>query len=194
MSGAIIENPCVNRSDFQTALHGKEIFLGFQHLQNLEVRIAHFISEERSRNGNYQSLEDFIRRVPAGIETVQTLIFIGAFRFTLKPKNELLVEARLLLIHFKPEHRNMLLIEEPKREYQLPQLKREPFEDAFDELELIGFTVSCSPFDLLQTKYRGSVFVKDLLQNHKKQVKMLAYLISRKHVPTKKGTMFWNLD
>jgi DNA polymerase-3 subunit alpha len=191
MSGAKIKNPCVNQSDFQTTLHGTEIFLGFQHLQNLEVRIAHFISEERSRNGNYQSLEDFIRRVPAGIETVQTLIFIGAFRFTLKPKNELLVEARLLLIHFKPEHRNMLLIEEPKKEYQLPQLKREPFEDAFDELELIGFTVSCSPFDLLQTKYRGSVFVKDLLQNHKKQVKMLAYLISRKHVPTKKGTMFF---
>lgn len=191
MSGAKIKNPCVNQSDFQTTLHGTEIFLGFQHLQNLEVRIAHFISEERSRNGNYQSLEDFIRRVPAGIETVQTLIFIGAFRFTLKPKNELLVEARLLLIHFKPEHRNMLLIEEPKREYQLPQLKREPFEDAFDELELIGFTVSCSPFDLLQTKYRGSVFVKDLLQNHKKQVKMLANLISRKHVPTKKGTMFF---
>lgn len=191
MSGAKIENPCVNRSAYQTTLHGTEIFLGFQHLQNLEVRIAHFISEERSRNGNYQSLEDFIRRVPAGIETVQTLIFIGAFRFTLKPKNELLVEARLLLIHFKPEHRNMLLIEEPKREYQLPQLKREPFEDAFDELELIGFTVSCSPFDLLQTKYRGSIFVKDLLQNHKKQVKMLAYLISRKHVPTKKGTMFF---
>jgi DNA polymerase-3 subunit alpha len=33
--------------------------------------------------------------------------------------------------------------------------------------------------------------VKDLLQNHKKQVKMLAYLISRKHVPTKKGTMYF---
>ena len=85
----------------------------------------------------------------------------------------------------------MLLIEEPVQDFKLPQLKRESFEDAFDEIELIGLPVSCSPFDLLKTKYRGSVFVKDLLKFHKRQVKMLAYLISRKHVPTKKGTMYF---
>jgi DNA polymerase-3 subunit alpha len=146
---------------------------------------------ERQINGDYLSLEDFIRRINIGIETIQILIFIGAFRFTFKPKNELLVEARLLLINFKPENRGLMLIEEPVQEFKLPQLKRENFEDAFDEIELIGFPVSCSPFDLLKTKYRGSVFVKDLLKFHKKQVKMLAYLISRKHVPTKKGTMYF---
>ncbi len=32
---------------------------------------------------------------------------------------------------------------------------------------------------------------KDLLKFHKYQVKMLAYLISRKHVPTKRGTMYF---
>ncbi|MEN2434780.1 DNA polymerase III subunit alpha [Weeksellaceae bacterium A-14] len=191
MSGGMIENPCVNTSFYQTTLKGNQIYLGFQHLQSLETRIAHFIAEERERNGNYTSLENFVRRVPIGIETLQILIFIGAFRFTGKPKNELLVEARLLLIQFKPETRGLMLIEEPQQEYQLPELKRSVFEDAFDEIELLGFSVSCSPFDLLKTKYRGSVFVKDLLQNHKKQVKMLAYLISRKHVPTKKGAMFF---
>ncbi|WP_080779301.1 DNA polymerase III subunit alpha [Chryseobacterium phocaeense] len=191
MSGAHIQNPCVNTSEYQTVLKGKEIYLGFLLLQGLETRWAQGISEERKKNGNYRSLEDFIRRVPVGIETIQTLIFIGAFRFTGKPKNELLVEARLLLINFKPENRGLMLIEEPVREYKLPQLKREDFEDAFDEIEIIGFPVSCSPFDLLKTGYRGSVFVKDLLLYHKRQVKMLAYLISRKHVPTKKGTMYF---
>ncbi|WP_317125969.1 hypothetical protein [Chryseobacterium sp. 7] len=83
-----------------------------------------------------------------------------------------------------------MLIEEPVQELRLPELKREPFEDASDEIKLTGFPVSCSTFDLLQTKYRGSVFVKDLLQYHKK-VKMLAYLISRKHVPTKRGIMYF---
>lgn len=191
MSGAHIQNPCVNQGFYQTTLHGKEIILGFMHLQSLESKIAHCIADEREKNGLYQSLEDFIRRVPIGLETIQILIFIGAFRFTGKPKNELLVEARLLLINFKPETRGMMLIEEPLQEYRLPQLKREPFEDAFDEIELLGFPVSCSPFDLLQTKFRGSVFVKDLLKNHKKVVKMMAYLISRKHVPTKKGDMYF---
>ncbi|MCP2037311.1 DNA polymerase III subunit alpha [Chryseobacterium sp. HSC-36S06] len=191
MSGGIIQNPCVNTSEFQTSLKGKNIFLGFMHLQSLDSKIAQLISEERERNGNYKSLEDFIRRIPIGIEGVQILIFIGAFRFTGKQKNELLIEARLLLINFKPENRGKMLFEEPVQEYQLPELKRDFFEDAFDEIEILGFPVSCTPFDLLETKYRGSVFVKDLLKNHKKQVKMLAYLISRKHVPTKKGTMYF---
>jgi len=191
MSGAIVQNPCVNTSEFQTILKEKEIYLGFMVLQSLDTKIAHIISEERENNGDYKSLEDFIRRIPIGIETIQILIFIGAFRFTGKQKNELLVEARLMLINFKPENRNLMLIEEPVQDYKLPELKREYFEDAFDELEIIGFPVSCSPFDLLETKYRGSVFVKDLLKFHKRQVKMLAYLISRKHVPTKKGAMFF---
>ena len=191
MSGAIVQNPCVNTSEFQTVLKGKEIYLGFMVLQSLETKVAQMISEERENNGYYKSLEDFIRRIPIGIETIQILIFIGAFRFTGKQKNELLIEARLLLINFKPENRNLMLIEEPVQDYKLPELKRERFEDAFDELEIIGFPVSCSPFDLLETKYRGAVFVKDLLKFHKRQVKMLAYLISRKHVPTKKGSMFF---
>ena len=32
---------------------------------------------------------------------------------------------------------------------------------------------------------------KDLVKHHKNQVKMLAYLISRKQVPTKRGTMYF---
>lgn len=191
MSGGNIQTPCVNTSEYKTTLKGTDIYLGLMLLEGLETRVAHGIVEEREKNGAYKSLEDFIRRIPIGIETIQILIFIGAFRFTGKPKNELLVEARLLLVNFKPEQRGLMLIEEPVQEFKLPQLKREQFEDAFDEIELIGFPVSCSPFDLLQTRYRGSVFVKDLLQYHKKQVKMLAYLISRKHVPTKKGTMYF---
>lgn len=191
MSGANIQNPCVNNSEYQSVLKGKEIYLGFMLLQSLETKIAQMISEERDKNGNYKSLENFIKRIPVGIETIQILIFIGAFRFTEKQKNELLVEARMLLSNYKIENRNMALFEEPAKQFELPELKREAFEDAFDELEIIGFPVSSSPFDLLKTKYRGSVFVKDLLKFHKQEVKMLAYLISRKHVPTKKGAMFF---
>lgn len=191
MSGGIIQTPCVNTSEFETGLKGQDIYLGFMLLQGLDIKTAHAIVEERERNGAYQSLEDFLRRIAIGIETIQILIFIGAFRFTGKAKNELLVAARLLLASVKPENRLAMLFEEPLKQYELPQLKREAFEDAFDELEYLGFPVSCSPFDLLETKYRGSVFVKDLLQHHKKQVKMLAYLISRKHVPTKRGVMYF---
>jgi len=191
MSGANILNSCVNMSEFETTVYGDDIYLGFMHLQTLDTKIGNRIPEERKKNGDFRSLEDFIRRIPIGIEGVQILIFIGAFRFTGKNKNELLVQARLLLINFKPQDRNLTLLQEPAKEYKLPVLERSAYEDAFDEIELLGFPVSCSPFDLLQTNYRGAVMAKEMNNYHKKEVKMLAYLISRKHVPTKRGAMFF---
>lgn len=191
MSGATILNPCVNLSEYQTTVYGKDVYLGLMHIEKLESKIAVLIPEERKNNGDYTSLENFVKRIPIGIETLQTLIFIGAFRFTGKQKYELLIEARFLLAGNRPTFKHLTLLEEPQKEYTLPKVQRHPLEDAFDEIEILGFPVSVSPFDLLQTKYRGSVMAKDLTKYHKKQVKMLAYLISRKHVPTKRGTMFF---
>ena len=191
MSGAIILNPCVNLSEYQTTVYQEDVYLGLMHIEKLESKIAVLIPEERKNNGDYTSLENFVKRIPIGIETLQTLIFIGAFRFTGKQKHELLIEARFLLAGNRPSFKHLTLLEEPQKEYTLPKVQRHPLEDAFDEIEILGFPVSVSPFDLLQTKYRGNVMAKDLTKYHKKQVKMLAYLISRKHVPTKKGTMFF---
>ncbi|MFN7013029.1 MAG: DNA polymerase III subunit alpha, partial [Bacteroidia bacterium] len=142
MSGAKIHNPCVNKSDYQTKVYGKNIYLGFQHLKSLESKTAELLVKERKENGPFISLEDFINRIPIGIEAIQILIFIGAFRFTGKQKNELLIIARLILINFKPENRNLMLLQEPVKEYKLPVLERSPFEDAFDEIELLDFPVS----------------------------------------------------
>ncbi|MDO8316686.1 MAG: DNA polymerase III subunit alpha [Flavobacterium sp.] len=191
MSGATIQNPCVNKSDYETTVYGIDVYLGFMHLEGLESKVAHGIVKEREQQGEFKSLEDFINRIPIGIEGIQILIFIGAFRYTGKTKNQLLVIARLILVNFKSENRNLMLLQEPIKDYELPVLERSPFEDAFDEIELLSFPVSCTPFDLLQTKYRGDVMAKDLLKHHKKTVKMLAYLISRKHVPTKMGAMYF---
>ncbi len=191
MSGGTVLNPCVNKSEYQTTLYGTDIYLGFMHLQSLESKTAYLIESEREKNGDYLSLEDFINRIPIGIESIKILIFIGAFRFTGKTKNQLLVIASLLLNNFKPENRSLMLLQEPVKEYKLPVLERSLFEDAFDEIELLSFPVSCTVFDLLQTKFRGNIMANDLVAHHKKQVRMLAYLISRKQVPTKKGNMYF---
>lgn len=184
MSGATIENPCVNISEYQTTVYGTVVYLGIMHIEKVEGKIAMMIPEERRNNGEYTSLENFVKRIPIGIETLQILIFIGAFRFTGKQKHELLIQARFLFGNDQSAFRHPTLLDEPQKEYKLPTIIRNPFEDAFDEIEILGFPVSFSPFELLQTKYRGSVMAKDLAQFHKKQIKMLAYLISRKHVPT----------
>lgn len=191
MSGATIKNPCVNLSEYQTTVYGTDVYLGIMHIEKVEGKIALMIPEERRNNGMYTSLENFVKRIPIGIETLQILIFIGAFRFTGKQKHELLIQARFLFGNDQSAFRHPTLLDEPQKEYKLPTIIRNPFEDAFDEIEILGFSVSYSPFDLLQTKYRGSVMAKDLVKHHKKQIKMLAYLISRKHVPTKRGAMFF---
>lgn len=191
MSGGKILNPCVNKSEYETTIYGDNIYLGLMLLEKVESKIAQLIPEERRKSGDYLSMEDFIKRIPVGIETLQILIFIGAFRFTGIPKNELLLKARVLLGEFKPEHRLQTLFDTPVKDFKLPELKRNVFEDAFDEIEILSFPVSCTPFDLLQTKYKGHIMANDLIKYHKSEVKMLAYLIARKHVPTKRGTMFF---
>jgi DNA polymerase-3 subunit alpha/error-prone DNA polymerase len=189
-AGAIIHNPCINKSEQETSLIGKDVYLGFQHIKSMNEKLAERIVLERLAHGDFTSLENFTSRINIGIETLQNLIFIGAFRFTGKAKSTLIVTAKMLTLDDIPKQSPML-IEEPFQDYHFPEMKRDIFEDAFDEIELLGFTTSCSPFDLLQTKYRGAVMTKNLLANYKKEVKMLAYLVSTKQVPTTNGMMYF---
>lgn len=189
-SGANIHNPCVNRSEEETTVTGKDVYLGFQHIKAMNSELSGEIVLERSANGAFKSLENFVVRICIGIETLQTLIFIGAFRFTGKPKGELIILAKMLELDEVPK-KSPLLLEEPVQDYAFPVLERNTFEDAYDEIEILGFATSCSPFDLLRTKYRGTIMANDLLDHYKMEVRMLAYLVSTKQVPTSNGTMYF---
>src|SRR5690606_14272853 len=81
----------------RTSIKGTDIYLGFDCLQNLEGKLAVTIPSERSKNGDYNSLESFIMRTGAGLEQVVLLIRCGALRFTGMSKKELLWEAHYLL-------------------------------------------------------------------------------------------------
>jgi DNA polymerase-3 subunit alpha/error-prone DNA polymerase len=190
MSGAIINNPCINWSNFETVVYDTDVFLGMSLLKSLNDDLIFRIVQEREQNGNYQSLEDFMNRIAVGLESIQTLIFVGAFRFTNQSKSQLIVIARMILTNFKPDN-NLLLIQEPLKKFDLPVVERSIFEDAFDEIEIIGFSTSCTPFELLQTSYKSDVVAKNLIHFLKKQVKLIAYLVSTKQVPTKLGMMYF---
>lgn len=189
MAGAHINAPCVNTSEILTRVIDKDIYLGFIHLHNVDKQSQEKIVEERLRNGAYESLVDFTERVGIGIETMQTLIFSGAFRFTGKSKSRLTIEARMLLTDYKGEYIPPKLFTPPTPEFNLPELPHSILEDAYDELELFGFPVTSSPFDLLETKFRGSCMADQLHLHEGHLVKMVGYLISRKNVPTNRGNM-----
>ena len=188
MAGAVIELPCVNRSVEQTSIQDDRVFIGFQHIKSLPVKTAEAIVLEREKNGQYTSLQDFIERVPLGIESLETLIFLKAFRFTGKTKQQLVVEARLFYTKAQPQDQLALFKPETKT-FHIPELDHIAVEDAFDELEFLGFMVSYTPFELLKTAYRGDVLVKDFLQWEGQSIRIVGYLICIKDVPTVKGMM-----
>jgi DNA polymerase-3 subunit alpha len=181
--GGNIKLPCVNQGAYSTSIKGKDIYVGFVHVANLEYKIGKQIEMERENNGPYRDLEDFIRRIPVGIEQLVILIRIQAFRFTGKTKQELLWEAHMLLTKNQAERPRALFYSKPKK-FTLPDLDHSLTEDAYDEIELIGFPVSITYFDLLRTSFRGEILAKDMIQHVGKKVRMVGHLVTIKYTKT----------
>jgi DNA polymerase-3 subunit alpha len=183
--GATIHLPCVNRSGFKTSISGSDIFIGFIHVQSLEQSIAELIVDERASYGAYKSLEDFIQRVPAGLEQMVKLIRVDALRFTGMPKKHLLWEAHMLLGTRKKKAAMRELFPVTKKAFTLPELEQSKLENAYDEIELLGFPVTATSFDLLETSFRGEILAGEMLKYTGKRVRMLGNLVTVKNVRTK---------
>ena len=183
--GAEIELPCINKSFEETTIYGNKIFLGFNLGANLEHKIQQQIMKERIRNGDFHSMDEFLKRIEIGIEQLVLLIRLGAFRFTEKPKMQMLWEAHMLLNKNRKSIPNRLF-DAPSKEWSLPHIEQSHVEAAYDEIELLGFPVTLSWFELLQTKFRGEVKALDLVNHIGKTVRMVGLLVTIKYVSTSK--------
>ncbi|MFW5657792.1 MAG: DNA polymerase III subunit alpha, partial [Bacteroidota bacterium] len=184
--GANIHLPCVNRGDYKTSISGRDIFIGFVHVQNLENKIIERILRERNLNGPFQNLEEFIYRVPMGNEQIIILIRTNALRFTGMSKQELLWKAQMMINTSAVRNPMPSLFRPQARQFDLPVLETSALEDAYDEIELIGFPVSLSMFDMLETNFRGNIFAQDLMQHVGKTIRILGNLVTLKNVRTVK--------
>lgn len=186
MNGATIEAPCVNRSEYLTTIYSSHIYIGFIHLKSLETKVAQQIAVERERDGEYKSLDNFLRRVTLGLEQIRILIRMGSFRFTGKSKQQLLWEAMLYFGNAKSRNKTTIdLFDTEPKEYPLPTLQRNALEDAFDEIELLGFPL-CDPFRLLATPERGDAVACQLMHGVGKQVYIIGYVVTTKDTSTLK--------
>jgi len=127
-----------------------------------------------------------VGRVHVGLEQMVLLIRVGAFRFTGKTKAELLWEVHMLLGKKQAKAQLESLFRPSRKNFSLPSFTHESVEDAYDEIELIGFPLSLSFFDLLQTKYRGGYQPADLSALLGQRVRMLGQLVTIKYVKTVK--------
>ena len=185
MAGGRIHATCVNHSEYLTTIEGKDIYLGFIHLHQMERTIAKRIIHQRQKNGGYQNLEDFINRVAISSEQLDILIRIGAFRFTGKSKYELMWEKNALYNPKEKFEASGLLFTDTGEQFSLPNLEEGSYDQAFDELELLGFAL-CSPFDLLEDKSirAGTIRASHLKQFLNRQIDILGYYVCKKDVRT----------
>lgn len=187
MNGATIEAPCINRSEYLTTIYGTNIYVGFIHLKSLEKKVAQQIGEERTRNGPFKSLNNFLRRITLGLEQIRILIRMGSFRFTGKSKQQLLWQSMLFFGDIKSRNKTTIdLFDTEPAEYPLPVLQRGELEDAFDEIELLGFPLH-DPFRLIASPERGDVHARELLDKLGKQVHIVGYVVTTKNTSTLKG-------
>jgi DNA polymerase-3 subunit alpha len=188
MKGAIINLPCINNSDHPNRVEGKALYLGFGYLRNLETLVIQRFLSERQLNGYYTSLEDFIDRVTISIEQLTILIRIGCFRFTNKSKTELLWHAIFKLNATKAKTRQPKLFKPKHKHFELPVLEANTIEDAYDELELLGFPL-CGYFNLIDEPMTHDILAKDMCHHVKKEVIMYGNLVNTRHNKTSQGKL-----
>jgi DNA polymerase III subunit alpha len=189
MHGACIHLPCVNDSNDETVIKGNTIFIGLGCIAELTEHARLLVLQERTHNGNFSSLEDFVERVPLSIEQLRLLIRIGAFSFTGKGKKELLWQAHALVQPIKHPPVQSLFKTKPKT-FKLPELHDSAIEDAFDEIELLGFPLS-SPFCLLRNTLPSLLTAKELSNHINQTVSIVGYQVHTKRTRTSKGDQMY---
>ncbi|GAA4792232.1 DNA polymerase III subunit alpha [Olivibacter ginsenosidimutans] len=190
-TGANVHLPCVNHSEAKVCINGADVYLGLIGVQGLENHYVEKIPQERRERGIYQNFEDFIRRTCITLEQCILLIRLGALRFTGRTKKALLWDVYNYLGQTTRPNNHSELFAVPVKNYKMPDLPDELLESAYQELELLGYPLSLSMFDLLKTDYRGDVKADNLIRYEGKTVKMLGNYVCEKTVHTKNNKKMW---
>ena len=182
--GATLIAPCINHSQMETVLHGKNVYLGFNLIKTIDTNTLLKIVQCRATIGSFQSLKHFTDSVEISLFNLCILIRINAF-YTINPdKKALLWEAHFLIGSNKKTVPISNLFQTESPILKLPPLEHHPLENAVDEIEILGFPLS-SPFNLLAQKPPLTHCAKDLSKAIGKQVQVCAYLINVKTTTTR---------
>jgi DNA polymerase-3 subunit alpha len=159
-------------------------------LQSTSFNTRHPTLDCRDSERPYTDLEDFVQRVPVTLDQLIILIRVGAFRFTGKPKAALLWEAHMLEnrpvspVPCPVPQENPLLFPTAVKKFELPVLEQNLLADVYDEIELLGFPITYSYFDLLETKFRGDILAHEMASHVGKTIRMMGLLVTIKYVRT----------
>lgn len=187
MAGAEIRHPSVNHSSRLTNIKGDVIYLGFIHIKSLERKVIKQFLSEREESGPFLSFEDFVERNSISLDQLTILVRACAFDSFTKNKKQLMVKANLIVQKNEYIAANSTTTPElftfPRKRWELPKLHYDPIENAYDDIELMGFPL-INPFDLIVEKIADRIKARDLAQYYKKVIIMYGYLVTIKNTIT----------
>lgn len=187
IGGATVVSPCINHSGWHTTIQGKTIYLGFSFIQSIEKEGILRLIQDREDRGLFSSFDQFLDRVYFTKEQLQILIRVGAFQSLGIEKRKLLWQALFNHQHEKLLPNQYRLFQEKRHQFSLPDLPATEIEDAFDQLDLLGFML-IDPFRLGKNmdQYAGSV-AAEMPGFINKYWQTVGYLIAIKNTRTQKG-------
>lgn len=187
MLGAEIKAPCINQSTWKTIIDKKIIILGFQHIGSIEKETVLHILEARTMEGVFISLHNFLQRVHISQEQLDLLIRVGAFSFTGQSKRELLwysIFQQKKNHHKVKQHRIFKPVE---RKFDMPALTLSTYEHAFDQMEILGFSL-INPFTLVpKERFQSNICVRHLAKLKNQVIMIYGYMITVKNTSTAGG-------
>jgi DNA-directed DNA polymerase III PolC len=186
MCGANIHAPDINKSEYLTCVFGIDIYIGFIHVRELEQKISEQIVNERNARGNYENLAEFMKRVSISVEQLRILIRVGAFRFTGRTKKQLLWDIYSIMGKEKKTVAHTELFKVDRKAFDLPPLTQHRYDDAMDEIEILGFPLA-SPFELLKDSISAKLNADEFIKYKGATVEIIGYLVTTKSTRTKRG-------
>src|SRR5690606_23368414 len=177
--GGRVETPCINNSDHGNCIKGKTVYLGFGMIKDLDYRSIQKMLNERQLYGIFKSFDDFLDRCKLGLEQLLLLIRLNAFR-TLEPNKHRLMWFAHLNSHAVKNLNTQPQLFKPKRvNYTLPTLKSEQIIDAYDNLELLGFTLH-NDFNFLKPGKYPTTKASDLRDYINNTITIIGKLVTSK--------------
>jgi DNA-directed DNA polymerase III PolC len=182
-AGIPLRLPCVNRSRGPFSIDDGAIRTGLEAIASLDEALRDKILLDRDREGPYQSLADFRRRVSPGPEALALLIRCGALDFTGQPRPALFLQADLQN-QIGPGGElftNDIAENWSPTDYATVRRFR-------DEFELLGFITGPPLMSLFRPHVPDDqICSRDLAANVGKRVRLSGLVATARHTPTSDG-------
>jgi len=170
----VVRGPDVNKSQYAFSAEGEQgLRVGLMAVKGAWQSDIEALLHERETNGQFESMDDLLSRVPLGVETSQALASAGAFDLW-TPDGD---RTRLAWAAFGG----------------VPQGVRprptDPFARANLEMETLGFPLEMHPATMARAKHGGSLNRTIQADVPNRRLRMWALVVAEKPVPTKHGDM-----